>query len=126
MENSNRYKFRAWDKITEEMITPISPLHTGDYLCDKNMIVMQYTGMKDKNGKEIYFGDILQTTSDDPDTDMWEADDWGYAICKENGEELGVVFENWYPTNDEESVFNWKYIEIIGNIYEHSHLLENK
>jgi uncharacterized phage protein (TIGR01671 family) len=108
----------AWDDYeNSDGETMITDLVNGSYE------LMQYTGLKDRNGKEIYFGDILQTFNNDSETDIWEAEDYGYTVCEEDPDELCVRFTNWYPTTEEDSVFNWKYVEVIGNIYQDSHLL---
>ena len=109
MENSNnRYKFRAWNKYDNKIDYHLEDVPCKSFSGFEN--IMQFTGLYDLTGKEIYCGDIFKD-------DKW----WvGRAV---------VEFENgmfgWWTDNKEEfiSLFDCKNIEIIGNIYEHSHLL---
>lgn len=135
-------KFRAWD-YNNERIIPWEKLRiekdedentfsvvvfdgeVGDYFDD--FPVMQYTGLKDKNGKEIYEGDIL-TSDQYPYQDDGE---YNYHLVVEyiengfcgvmncvNGVKRGIshgiaeLLEITYQ------------FEVIGNIYENPELLE--
>lgn len=69
-----------------------------------DVILMQYTGLKDKNGTEIYEGDIVKAT-------------------KENIP-LIVVFWDDFTASFNGTKDNYLHSEIIGNIYENPELLE--
>jgi len=128
-------KFRAWDKdknvfiptdvwaiITNDfmalgvMIKDWENYKEGEYLYDNSQSVMQFTGLLDKNGKEIYEGDILERSSSDG-----------------KGNVMGRVYFDegqfriaWQPK--EKGWNNTLYVHLdgcylIGNIYENPELI---
>lgn len=118
-------KFKAWDKLAKKWMDPpivdgangkamaFSPLD-GDFVrcfSDSEVELVQYTGLKDKNGTEIYEGDIYHMG--DPQityTVVWH--DSG-LIGKQNGSSSYAGLSHWKDR-----------IEIIGNIHENPELLE--
>lgn len=117
-------KFRIWDKAKK-----CFPIDGQIYLIDaikgyrKNLIAEQYTGLKDRNGKEIYEGDIVQIPDD------W--DEYGIAA----GQRYEVYFayggfrckpwggckrrgDKGYWIEDSED------FEVIGNVHENPELLQ--
>lgn len=118
-------KFRGWDgtKWIEDVVgvhngMAIVPDYTGYYDSKPVVAVVQYTGLKDKNGKEIYEGDILNTPYSSGDVIN------GVAIKKVEYDSDGGFF---YPFGNHEAYSCIaKDTEVIGNIYEHGHLLEKK
>jgi uncharacterized phage protein (TIGR01671 family) len=99
-------KFRAWAKKSNEMASweEIDQMDTDgllpflEIIGDPDWIVDQYTGLKDKNGKEIYEGDIVE---DGYVTDTVEYLDSGYAPFEYSG---GGEMDN-------------ETCEVIGNIH---------
>ena len=129
-------KFRAWGKENNIMLyqnfclyIPIKDedMCLADFLADKNYKVMQYTGLKDKNGKEIYEGDIISYKAlkeKRKDKIFRNVIEWAnYSgtlgwIIRGNDKRVYI------PLNSNQ-VFNHN-IEIIGNIYENPELLKGK
>ena len=85
--------------------------------------LMQSTGLKDKNGKEIYEGDIVKFS--DCDDDVYVTP----VVWDKNYACFGVSFSGKYPISFdylEEFYTELKDIEVVGNIYENKELLEGK
>ena len=135
-------KFRAWHKTAKEMfIEDGIKCRFGEclkFLWEKQPVeVMQYTGLKDKNGKEIYEGDILciktKDWSSEKDKSVWNKEivwikcqDLTYTKAYFDLEakrkwDNDCSWEDW----DDSWEIN-ENIEVIGNIYENPELLGDK
>ena len=116
---SREIKFRIWDKINRMWLNCFNAnlLNIGDL---SNVELMQYTGIKDKNGVEIYEGDIIRLKHHiDKRINVV-----GKVVFLSEQASFGIIDDlcQEYPLfrNTTEQ------IEIIGNIYENSELLEGK
>lgn len=112
-------KFRAWDNINAKMIYEHAEKESFTYFGSSEIlqrfnIVMQFTGLIDKNGKEIYEGDIVATLDNHENPALYQIK-WRHDVYMIAG----------YGGNGE-----WLYLEelegceIIGNIYETPELLK--
>lgn len=145
----DRFKFRMWNKLSNEMKDVISinynpdfpecstvvaetnsfdkvKTHTMPITCANsfnNIILMQCTGLKDKNGELIYEGDILKLNI---------LENFGVFGTDEKCVEIiaPIVFEDggFFIEQSESSIFLGQFpmseIEVIGNIFENSELLK--
>ena len=128
-------KFRAWDKARNEMNYKVMVgncdtddeswtcpiiwieeekdwLHFDDYEC-----IMQSTGLKDKNGKEVFIGDIVKCTRGCPHEVYIEKEYAGTFIGGMPAVYLKGLNVGYAWTGSE---------EIIGNVYENKEILEEK
>ena len=118
-------KFRAWNKTRAEMFnnpTEINWLNGKPKPVDTNWdwyksewVLLQYTGLKDKHGIEVYEGDILR------DKDGMGEVEWMEEHCAFM---IRVAFPHHTYFKLDNSGFNMKSTEIIGNIYENANLLK--
>lgn len=127
-------KFRAWD--TEAKCYVKDPILTDNFgqvyeVCEEasnkrgtclithkpNVILEQYTGLKDKNGKEIYEGDIFEDDYNGGyEVVKWIDERAAFCLCYMGYERDVEEFYTRY-TNE---------MEVIGNIHENPELLEEK
>ena len=142
------HKYRAWDKQQQCMIA-VSNLHFGDdgsgrtitlqykspdgytkfLVMGENAELMQYTGLKDREGIEIYEGDIVRSHRHNFDLIV----KWCDGKRENLGNCVGWVLHDGYYTveftaylaaheiKDKEEYLN---ASVLGNIYEHSELLK--
>ena len=119
-------KYRAWDKETKTMNGMAEIYRNRNQEIelrprDENIILMQSTGLKDKNGKEIFEGDIIRYNIDVVDIKRHQT--LGFYTVLDGREGF---FGNGMSIDDfEEDAKEFsKTAEIIGNIYENPELLE--
>lgn len=106
-----KIKFRCLDTDNNKIVEPVIPIGVSlsniNFLFNniKNRKWLQYTGIKDKNGKEIYEGDVCRIEKEYTATDFhydfeikWDKIGWSNLL----------VFE----------------CEVIGNIYENPELIK--
>lgn len=128
----DRFRLKFWDKTCKNIVYPSedliyktenSRLDISGMLSSERFIPLQCTGLRDKNGKVVYFGDLVKNK-------------WG-QICKvimqTDKQNYGrVILQNVKYLNDEahkNNIFIPAAInesEVIGNIYENPELLEEK
>ena len=139
-------RYRAWYVLAEEMINEILmisfvrkeiigkfsdgstsvPLKFEDKRNGEDVILMQSTGLKDKNGREIFEGDIVKRYRSPFFKAKWEyqietviKEEASLLLGRESGKNFGTI-----PFN---SPFAQSFLlEVIGNIYENPELLEEK
>ncbi len=126
-------KFRAWMKEQKKMIYEGFKINPGGEISTYGLFdrleLMQFTGLTDKNGKEIWEGDIVEWD------DCSKGEYWRVAIvCFDPDLQYKIIKNIRHSLSASEgSIFHHgcfayqdthNYLEVIGNIYENPELLE--
>jgi len=119
-------KFRAWDEVRKKMYFPerlfckkdgtVWHVDLGDtsrIIGQQGFELMQYTGLKDKNGTEIYEGDVIR----DNDGFLWVVYFEDGMYCAKGGE---------YETVEYLIEFCPEWCEVVGNIFQDGDLLDSE
>lgn len=124
-------RFRAWDTTNKEMfkdtfaitesgqvvvVDQSSVLTSPDYIFVDNLVIMQSTGLKDKNGKEIFEGDILRHQIQTEYTFIVKYD-------KDKGRWYGDSLSRTYQIDITTDFL--KFYKVIGNAYENPEVWKN-
>jgi uncharacterized phage protein (TIGR01671 family) len=125
MKTNREIKFRAWDTEEKKMWDDFPFISYLQKITEtakfSGMILLQFTGLKDKSGKDIYEGDIMTEMKNSlpckviggKNLSVWVVwnDKFGCWELDDNNKngEYSITYKNW---------------EIIGNIYENQELLK--
>jgi uncharacterized phage protein (TIGR01671 family) len=104
-----------WDTFNKYWIGSVldaTTLHVNDWFKKKNIIFQQYTGLKDKNGKEIYEGDYIKNSDGLIMSVKWNQSRCCFAASVSTADGWMNLLEDLI-----------KDFEVIGNIFENSDLL---
>lgn len=129
------YKFRVWDgeKIIHFKLRDLT-VYTGEFAyaegqcvdCDEfNHNIMQFTGLKDKNDKDIYEGDIVIEKYPDEDKEMM-GKYWKQTCFIRYDEDLAMFLIDPNDGLTPDTFETEAEIEVIGNIYQNPELLEGQ
>ena len=113
-------KFRAWNGHNMFNNIQVGAMYLGDLIADPQWHLMQYTNLKDKNGREIYEGDIVR---------------WGDMVGLDHEKSVRVAVVRFDPDicfDSNVGIFDYgkfayketdQYLTVIGNVYENPELL---
>lgn len=143
---SRDIKFRFWNKSTGTMSIPyfleeIHHLIPWSFVDYKDMEIMQYTGLKDKDGVgvEIYEGDILLLKDEFPETETDPSEvsyhlvpvicvdgSFGVKVPKERYGSNHYYSPDFFTFPEIRDITGIEELKVIGNIYEDPELMEVK
>lgn len=131
-------KFRAWKRFRNAFVNgEVAPLSCGlilmkppiadHFQTQGGVIVEQFIGISDRNGREIYEGDVVSHTND---YGSWKPTSTGAVVWFDKNAAFGIrpikTEEKWAFYDPEGKNFSWERVVVIGNIHENPELLNRE
>ena len=112
-------KFRVWDEKHNQWDTSPVTIHPAESVVKQGRVIQQFTGLKDKHGKEIYDGDIVEYNS-------WTTGSYGSKFTGEIRLREETAGFTLFDKADGNEQILWReeqdYLVVIGNIFENPEL----
>lgn len=105
---------RVWDKQIKAFVAaaPVLDFSHDGFLCYSTKVVDQFTGLKDKNGVDIFENDILD----------FDEKEWGCKFKPEVVPHIHQLIGNWNLCGSPGGITEWR--AVIGNVHQNPELLK--
>jgi uncharacterized phage protein (TIGR01671 family) len=120
-------KFRAWDRQAKKFTDSGIQFNNSLMILEsiKPLVLMLCSNKRDREGNEIYDGDILITSNENPELDLWDEKEYGMAMAQvdvENGFRIVDKYGMIWNYDEPDSIYSMQFLKVIGNIHENPEL----